>query len=57
MQPPSQSLSDIEKVFEHICPSNTLTVESQYLLKALLDAQIIESHNINVLQLNIKEII
>ena len=45
--------SDAEKVFEHLCPANSLTIESQYLLNALLYADIIDRSQLSLLQVEI----
>ena len=61
LKSPKQSVDpdfakNCEKVFEHMCAADALSIDSQYMLKALLQAEIIEKHDLYMLQVVIGEI-
>ena len=49
--------SDAEKVFEHMCPSDSLTIESSYLMSALYQAEFINRAQMRLMRLMIEDII
>ena len=51
-----QTKTDIQRVFQHLCPIDAFTIESQYLMNALLQAGIIDHMNFIVLNTTIQEI-
>ena len=52
----NQQKTDPQKVFEHMCAANSLTIDSHYLIQALLNAEIIDKSQEGMLQKQIEQL-
>ena len=48
--------SDVKKLFDHMCPANTLTVESGYVMSAMYQAEFIDRAQMRFLHIMIEDL-